>query len=73
MIDPITMKKVWSLKVNDEALYNNLRIDRTQFILDYEKLDLEAFNRKVYWQTDLKTLEAWKIKPEKLSTEKFID
>ena len=46
------MKEVWSLRVNDEALCDNLRIVGTWSALGPEGLDLKALNRMIYWKTN---------------------
>ena len=50
MIDLIIMGEVWSLKMNNKALYNNLKIVKTWFVLEFKKLGLKAFNRKIWWE-----------------------
>ena len=52
IIDPVTMREVWSLEVNDKALHNNSRIVGTWSALGPERLGLGAFNRMVCWETD---------------------
>ena len=48
MIDPGTIKEVWSLRMNDKALYDNLRIVGIWFTLKLEGLGLGAFNKMIY-------------------------
>ena len=52
MIDPVTMREIWSLGVNDKALCDNSRIVGTWSALGPERLGLEALNRMVCWETD---------------------
>ena len=52
MIDPVTMREVWSLGVNDEALRDDSRIVGTWSALGPEGLGLGALNRMVCWETD---------------------
>ena len=52
IIDPVTMKEVWSLRVNDKALRDNSRIVGTWSALKPKKLSLETFNKMLYWETD---------------------
>ena len=73
MIDPVTMREVWSLGVNDKTLYNNSRIIGTWSALKPKGLGLRAFNRMIYWKMDEKSPKIWKVKLEKLSIERFID
>ena len=52
MIDPIIMREVWSLGVNDKALCDDLRIVGTWSALGPEKLGLGAFNKMICWEMD---------------------
>ena len=52
MIDPVTIREVWSLGVNDEALGDNSKIVGIWSGLGPKKLGLGALNRIVYWETD---------------------
>ena len=52
MIDPVTMRKVWSLKVNNEAFRDDSKIVGTWSALGPEGLGQEALNRMVYWKID---------------------
>ena len=48
MIDPVIIREVWSLGVNNKALYDNSKIVKIQSALTLEKLGLKVFNRMVY-------------------------
>ena len=52
MINPVTMREVWSLRVNDKAFCNDLRIVGTWSTLGPEGLGLGALNKMVCWETD---------------------
>ena len=73
MIDPVTIRKVWSFGVNEKVLRDDSRIIRIWSALEPKKLGLRALNRMVYWETDEKISKAWKVRPKKLSTERLID
>ena len=73
MIDPVTMRKVWNLEVNDKVLYDNLRIVKTWSILGPKKLGQRALNRIIYGETNKEIPKAWKVRPEKLLTERFVN
>ena len=52
MIDLVTMREVWSLRVNNKILCDNSRIVGIWSALEPEGLGWGAFNRIVYWETD---------------------
>ena len=48
MIDLVTMKKVWSFRINNKGLYNDSKIVRILSALGPKKLDLKTFNKMIY-------------------------
>ena len=52
MINPVTMREVWSLGIDDETLYDNSRIVEIWSALGPERLGLKALNKIVCWKTD---------------------
>ena len=73
MIYPVIIRKVCSFKINDKIFHNNWRIVKIWSALGPKKLGLGALNRIVCWETNWKTLTAWKIRPKELLTERLID
>ena len=73
MIDLVIIRKTWSFGVIDKALYNNSRIIGIWSTLKPKKLNLRAFNKMIYWEKNYETSKAQKVRPEKLSSEGFVN
>ena len=63
------MWEVWSFGINNKALCNNLKIVKIQFVVGLKELGLGVLNKKMYWETDEKTLKTWKVRFKKLLIE----